>query len=80
MPIRRTIFVDGSPLVINPQGGIGHYTQELIAGLAREEDYCVYVVLFKNDPINPSLPDGDTLIRVPMMRKRYISLSRMFPL
>lgn len=72
---KKVLYIDGSALVRNSQGGIAHYTAALIEQLSRKPDLDVRVLLFKGDSVTISAP----IEHLPVNRKIYMGLWRLFP-
>lgn len=72
---KKVLYIDGSALVRNSQGGIAHYTAALIDQLSRSSDFDARVLLFRGDNITISAP----IEYLPVSRKIYMGLWRLFP-
>lgn len=72
---KKVLYIDGSALVRNSQGGISHYTSALIDQLSQKPEFDVRVLVFKGDTVKTSAP----IEYLPFNRRIYMGLWRVFP-
>lgn len=72
------IYIDGSALINNAQGGIGHYTRELIKKLCDTPDFSVTILVFQGDQVDHITDLNAAIEFLPFPRKIYVLLWKLF--